>query len=380
MAVNYDDERFNQITQEQNNALQNVQNTYNNMINQSQQFYDAQARAAEDYGRQQAEIQQANTDFTIQQIEQQKERATQDYTKEQKGAYVDYQKASNQYGVNAEQLASRGLRNGGYSESSQVSMYNQYQNRVGQARESYNRAIQDYDSGITEARLTNNAKLAEIAYKALQTKLETNLAGFQYNNQLLLNQMNEMQNINDKYYTRWKDVLSQINYENEQAENQRRYEEQMAAQRAAQATARISSGGSSGGSGGNYAISKEGTGEDYEIYTNSNGQLASENIKKVNGVSYIPQIDKNPGLQNGVTIDGVDYPLYASNGVLYIFKNGKPIEYTKIAPQSNTGSLWQQISKIANNVKNTVKNTKTTKTQTPFEQLQSMAKSASKKK
>ena len=380
MAVNYDDERFNQITQEQNNALQNVQNTYNNMINQSQQFYDAQARAAEDYGRQQAEIQQANTDFTIQQIEQQKERATQDYTKEQKGAYVDYQKASNQYGVNAEQLASRGLRNGGYSESSQVSMYNQYQNRVGQARESYNRAIQDYDSGITEARLTNNAKLAEIAYKALQTKLETNLAGFQYNNQLLLNQMNEMQNINDKYYTRWKDVLSQINYENEQAENQRRYEEQMAAQRAAQATARISSGGSSGGSGGNYAISKEGTGEDYEIYTNSNGQLASENIKKVNGVSYIPQIDKNTGLQNGVTIDGVDYPLYASNGVLYIFKNGKPIEYTKIAPQSNTGSLWQQISKIANNVKNTVKNTKTTKTQTPFEQLQSMAKSASKKK
>jgi hypothetical protein len=380
MAVNYDDERFNQITQEQNNALQNVQNTYNNMINQSQQFYDAQARAAEDYGRQQQELQQANTDFTIQQIEQQKERATQDYTKEQKGAYVDYQKASNQYGVNAEQLASRGLRNGGYSESSQVSMYNQYQNRVGQARESYNRAIQDYDSGITEARLTNNAKLAEIAYKALQTKLETNLAGFQYNNQLLLNQMNEMQNINDKYYSRWKDVLNQINYENEQAENQRRYEEQMAAQRTAQATSRISSGGSSGGSGGNYAINKNGTGEDYEIYTNSNGQLASENIKKVNGVSYIPQIDKNTGLQNGVTIDGVDYPLYASNGVLYIFKNGKPIEYTKIAPQSNTGSLWQQISKIANKVKNTVKNTKTTKTQTPFEQLQSMAKSASKKK
>ena len=144
MAVNYNDERFQQVTREQNAAIQNLNNTYNNMINQSQQFYDAQAKAAEDYGNQQAALQQQNTDFTIQKIEQQKEQANKDYTKEQKGAYVDWQKQSNQYGVNAEIQAQQGLRNGGYSESSQVSMYNQYQNRVATARDSYNRAVLEY--------------------------------------------------------------------------------------------------------------------------------------------------------------------------------------------------------------------------------------------
>ena len=266
-TVNYDDERFQQVTREQNQAIQNVQNTYNNMIAKTQQYYDAQAKAAEDYGNQQKALQQQNTDFTIQKIEQQKERAEQDYTKEQKGAYVDWQKQSNRYGVNAEQMASQGLRNGGYSESSQVSMYNQYQNRVGTARDSYNRAVQDYDNSITEARLTNSAKLAEIAYNSLKTKLEINLKGFESGNQLLLNQINALNAEKDRYYSRWQDVLKQINYENELAEQQRRYEEQMGLERQAQqaaASARVSGGGSrtssgSGGSGGNVTISKNST-------------------------------------------------------------------------------------------------------------------------
>ena len=117
MAVNYDDERFQQVTREQNAAIQNLNNTYNNMINQSQQFYDAQAKAAEDYGNRQAALQQQNTDFTIQKIEQQKEQANKDYTKEQKGAYVDWQKQSNAYGVNAEQRAAAGFRGSGEEEN-----------------------------------------------------------------------------------------------------------------------------------------------------------------------------------------------------------------------------------------------------------------------
>ncbi|UKI57826.1 MAG: hypothetical protein L6V81_11235 [Clostridium sp.] len=88
-------------------------------------------------------------------------------------------KESNRYGANAEKEASSGLRNTGYSESSQVSMYNQYQNRVSTAREVYINATKNYDRSITQARITNNSKLAEIAYDALQKELELGLNGFQ---------------------------------------------------------------------------------------------------------------------------------------------------------------------------------------------------------
>ena len=250
MAVNFDDDRFKAVEQEQQTALNNATNTYNNMINNSDKYYQDMAKAAEDYGRQQAEIQQANTDFTIEKINQQKEQAQKDYTKEQKGAYVDWQKQSNQYGVNAEQLASSGLRNTGYSESSQVSMYNTYQNRVSQARDTFNRATLDYDNGIREAQLTNNAALAEISYNALQTKLELGLNQFNAKNQLLQQQMAAEQNIKDTYYNRWQDVLKQINTENALAEQQRQFNVQMnLSKKSSSSSSRRSSGGTSGKSG-----------------------------------------------------------------------------------------------------------------------------------
>lgn len=223
MAVNYDDERFQRVNNETQQAIDNVTNMYNDMRAQSEQVYQDQIQAAENYGKQQAEIQQANTDFAIEQINQQKEQANKDYIREQKGAYADWQKESNQYGVNAEQIATRGLTNTGYSESSQISMYNTYQNRVSQARDTYARAVQDYDNGITEARLTNNAKLAEIAYKALSTKLELGLNQFQYNNKLLESQLSAINNERDRGYSKWQDVLKQINTENALAEEKRQF-------------------------------------------------------------------------------------------------------------------------------------------------------------
>lgn len=238
MAVNYDDERFNQVNQETNKAIENVNNMYNNMQSQADKYYQDQIKAAEEYGNQQAQIQQANTDFAIEQINQQKEQAQKDYTREQKGAYVDWQKESNQYGVNAEQLASAGLNRTGYSESSQVSMYNTYQNRVSQARDTYNRAVLDYDNGIKEAQLTNNAKLAEIAYNSLQTKLELSLNGFQYQNKLLESQLAALNQERDRGYAKWQDVLKQINTENALAEEKRQFNTSINARY----------GGSSGGS------------------------------------------------------------------------------------------------------------------------------------
>lgn len=223
--INYDDEKFKQVEQDKEAALNDVSNTYDNMINQSDKFYEDQKNAAKDYAEEQAKIQQANTDFAIDTINQQKDQAEKDYTREQKASYVDWQKQSNQYGANAEQMAASGLTNTGFSESSQVSMYNQYQGRVATARESFNKAVLSYDNAIKEAQLANNSKLAEIAYQALQTQLELSLQGFQYKNELLSTKLQQQQATEDRYYSRWQDVLNQMNQENQFAESIRQYEQ-----------------------------------------------------------------------------------------------------------------------------------------------------------
>ena len=224
-SINYDDERFQTVESEKQAALNDVNNTYNNMISQSDKFYEDQKAAIQDYANTQQQLQQENTNFTIEQINQQKEQANKDYTKEQKGAYVDWQKQSNQYGANAEQMAASGLSNTGYSESSQVSMYNQYQGRVATARETFNKAILNYDNAIKDAQLQNNSKLAEIAFNSLQAQLELSLEGFQYKNSLLSEQIQMQQQTEDRYYSRWQDVLNQMNTENQFAESIRQYEQ-----------------------------------------------------------------------------------------------------------------------------------------------------------
>ncbi len=226
--INYDDERFQNVEDEKNAQLSQMGNAYNEMIGNSDQFYDAQKDAIEDYKNQQIDLQNQQTEFAIGKIEQEKEKTLKDYTKEQKGAYVDYQKATNQYGANAEQMASQGLVGSGFSESSQVSMFNTYQNRVSTAREVYNQAILNYNNSIQEARLNNNSKLAEIAYQSLQSQLQLSLEAFQYKNTLILDKMDREQEINNTYYQRWQDVQSQINTENALKEQIRQYDEQLA--------------------------------------------------------------------------------------------------------------------------------------------------------
>lgn len=229
--INYDDERFKQVESQKQDALTEVENTYSGMISQTDKYYQDQINATKDWANTQQQLQQEQTDFTIEQIEQQKAQANKDYTKEQAGAYTDWQKQSNKYGVNAEQMASSGLANTGFSESSQVSMYNTYQNRVATARESYNQAVLNYNNSIKEAQLQNNSKLAEIAYQALQQQLELSLQGFQYKNQLIIEQANKKQEVDNTYYNRYQDVLSQMNQENALAEEVRQYNESMQFQR-----------------------------------------------------------------------------------------------------------------------------------------------------
>ena len=276
MASTTDDKRLTAVEDAKKEAINTANNTYNNMINQTDSKYNELINANKDYATKQQEIQQQNTDFAIEQINQQKEKAEKDYTKEQTGAYTDYQKVTDQYGVNAEQMATSGLQNTGYAESSKVQAFTSYQNRYATAREVYNNAVLSYDNAIKDAQLKNNAQLAEIAFQSLQTQLQYALEGFQYKNELLQTKLQTQIQLDSEYNNRYQQVLSQINTENSLAEQIRQYNESMAYQKQRDAIAdsqwqqqfNLSKQSSSGGSGG----SSGGGGSSVTLKDNNNGK------------------------------------------------------------------------------------------------------------
>lgn len=267
--INYDDQRFKDVEADKQAALDENDKIYGDLIEDSDSYYQAQIDASKDWADKQTQLQQEKTDFEINRIEQEKDQANKDYTKEQSGAYVDWQKQSNQYGVNAEKAAAQGLQNSGWSESAQVSMYNTYQNRVATARESYNKIVMNFDNSITEARLQNNSVLAEIAYQAQQKQLELTLQGFQYKNQLLLEQANKKLQIENEYYQRYQDVLAQINHENSLAEQIRQFN--------------LSYGGGGGGYG---SYSGSSSSDSYDYYLEPDAPESTGTVTASNTPSY----------------------------------------------------------------------------------------------
>lgn len=213
-SIDYNDERFQKIESDYQADSAELSGTYNDIINSTQGYYDDLKDTMQQQADKMAQIQQDNTDFAIEKIEQQKEQAQKDYIKEQSGAYTDWRKQSNQYGVNAEKMASAGLANTGYSESSQVSMYNTYQNRVAMARDSLERAKLNYDNGIKDAILQNNAAIAEIYTNLYIKQAELSLEGFQYKNQLVLELADKKTELKNMKWQKELATLEQMNTEN----------------------------------------------------------------------------------------------------------------------------------------------------------------------
>ena len=356
--INYDDKRFTEVETDKKAALNEVDVTYGNMISNSDKYFQSQIDASKEWADKQSQLQQEQTDFAIEKIEQEKAQAKKDYTKEQSGAYVDWQKQSNQYGANAEQMASTGMTGTGYSESSQVSMYNTYQSRVTAARESYNQAVLSYNNAITEARLQNNSILAEIAYTALQQQLELSLQGFQYKNQLIIEKANKKAQLESEYYARYQDVLKQINTENALAEEVRQYNASLAQQQAQlaeqkrqfdaqmaeekrqfDATHSGSSGSSikkgSSGSGGSSVKKGSSTGSSYVNKSSSGGSDNSATMKSILALGYGPisASKLNSLVASGEVVE------YYENGVQKFRKATKKTTAKSTTHKSSSGKL-----------------------------------------
>lgn len=219
--INYEDERFKEVEAERDNALTEVEQQYGEMIGNTDKYYQDLINQSKENADKLADVQNQNKDFAIEKIEQQREQYKKDYQKEQSGAYVDWQKQSNAYGVQAEQMAMQGMTGTGYSESSQVAMFTAYQNRVATAREVMAQANMNCDNGIKDAILQNNSALAEIYANANKEQLEIALEGFKYKNDLLETQLNREMQLKQYYSNEWQNVLNQMNTENALAEQVR---------------------------------------------------------------------------------------------------------------------------------------------------------------
>lgn len=345
--VNYDDQRFKDVEADKTEALSELENTYSDMVNSSDKYYQAQVDASKQWEKTQTANQQAQTDFAIEQIGQQKEKAEKDYKKEQSGAYANWKVESNRYGANAETMAQQGMINSGYAESAQVSMYNTYQNRVAQARENYNIAVMNYDNAIKDARLQNNSVLAQIAYQALQAQLELSLQGFQYKNQLVLDKLARKTEIDQMYHNRYQDVLNQINHENAFQFQIDQYNDQMAMKNAA------ASAGSS------RRVKASGGGDDKPI-DNTGGPIDDTGALIVNN-GGTPNVDKTEGLNAGGEEPNGYYRDLTGDEVASIVGNVASFEdailLLKRSGKSTSGiytkDVWEQKKKKGNDTANT---------------------------
>lgn len=312
--INMDDERLDSVDEDAANAAVAESDAfYDSAIDQNNADKTAMLDSINANTSRQEAAANANTALAIEQIEQSKDRAQADYTKEQSGAYVDWQKQSNQYGANAEQRAAQGLSNTGYSESSQVAMYNQYQNRIATARESFQRSIADFDMGIAQARAQNSSVLAEIYSQALAQQLEVSMNFAQMNNTLISQKANARMTIKQNYFQRYLAVLDQILKEDSLKLESDKFDYQKAQdeEQSARIVKRAESAYGPSNDGGN--IEKDGGGAKVEKNSEKADGELKINTKSLNdaGFSGASAETINMAVQNGMLIE------YEKDGELY---------------------------------------------------------------
>lgn len=225
------DERLYEVEKQKQNALNESNSVYSGLLQDNENLYNEQINNANQQEELQNSILDRQLEYQKEQIEKNKEEARQTYQDEQKRSKNDYLAFNNQYGTNAESLASNGLANSGLSETTKLGSFNTYQNRLATANKAMQDAFTEFDSNLSEAILNNDVQKAQNALSKLQ--MQSDFLNTFYSNKSTLsqNQLSNNQTLDSDYYGRYQDVISQINYEKEQEEAIREFNEQMAYQR-----------------------------------------------------------------------------------------------------------------------------------------------------
>ena len=122
--------------------------------------------------QQQRDIINKQTDLNVAELERNKQEVDKDANKTNQALYTEYRKASNPYGANAENLASRGLGNSGYAETTQTNLYNTYQNNITDTLNKARDLKADFDFQISKARQTGDISLAQNSLQIYNQKMQ----------------------------------------------------------------------------------------------------------------------------------------------------------------------------------------------------------------
>ena len=297
-----EEQRYQTLEQEKQNALANSNKTYEDLLNQNAQYSQGVKDYLNQYQQTQNDVYDKQTQFQVDLQNQNKEKAEKEYQQEavaSKNAYYDF---INPYGIQAEIQSQNGLKGTGYSEATKSQAWTTQQNRTAQARASMNEAKLQFDNAIKEAYLNNDVNKANLALQILQQQQEEALRNFNYISDTKQNQLSNNQALDSDYYNRYNTLYSQIQqekataeairqWEAEMAEQQRQYNESLALQREqmAQEQARWEK---------EYALSKA------TAYNNSRSS------------NYGSLTDSNSGSLTNTATSGNSYPYGASGSLL----------------------------------------------------------------
>ena len=222
MAVNYK-AQLDQLDEQEKAALAENEQYFKDHAAASDAAYDSEIAGVADWKTQQEGIQNERNSFELQKIEQQQEQAKQDYEKEQRAAYTDWQKQSATHGVAAEQMAAAGMTGSGYAESSKVQMYTAYQRRLVAAKESMDKLTISFNNAMTEARLQNSSALAQIAYEAYEKESKLIMAKLGARDDIFAAQQESAEKIADAFGDKREEITNSPGYqlwlEGQQPEN-----------------------------------------------------------------------------------------------------------------------------------------------------------------
>lgn len=356
-----EDERLAQIEKAKLEAINQSNNTYNQMNQDNQTMLDQNINYAEQFEKTQNETLDKQLDFYKQNIEQQKKNAQQNYETEAKKAQNDFVAYQNPYGYNAETMASKGQLQSGLSQTAQLGGYNAYQNRLATANKAMNDAFTQYDLDMNEAIINNDVQKAQNALAKLEMIL-----GFQQNfydtkNQIAQSQLSNNQTLDQSYYGRYMDMMNQINTEKELAEKIRQYEQNLAYQKErdkiadeqwqkeynlAKKSASRSSGGSSGSGGSGGVEVKDGNSTKQAAIAGAVGLGATLS----NTPSGLKAVTKKDGKALTVQVNGGTQEVKQASNGKYYYWNTKTNGWTEI-PGANVGvMLIETWRKQVNNI------------------------------
>lgn len=129
-----------------------------------------------EYLNKQEELNQTIIDKGLQktqnEVNRQKQEIDETATKQGKALYSDYKKQANPYGATAEQMASNGLNNSGYAESSQVNLYNTYQKNVTSLMTNATKLKAEADFNMNQAYLDADIQKAQNTLAIYKQKSE----------------------------------------------------------------------------------------------------------------------------------------------------------------------------------------------------------------